>query len=902
MNFDPRNTVFLIDGSSFLYRAYYGLSPLHTPQGEAVQAVYSFCRMIKKLTTKFSPEFLVLVWDSKGKTTRHELFPSYKATRQAPPSDLFTQKEHITTFAGLIGLFQISQSGIEADDIMFSLAQEYGQQGKAIVFITADKDMGQALKKDVYLYDPFKDVIFDYDTLSQKMEFPIEKLPLYFSMLGDASDNIPGVKGIGKKGATDLAKQFNSIDDLYKHIDQVSKERTRSLLLEHKSDALLSHNLFLLQYHPTNTELSDAAFDLAMWSCARPLFAQLSFKSLVREIDEVAGSNADIPVADNALTHESIMVTSREALQDIADLIRLKGICAIDTETDGLDVLRARLVGISICVEKGKAYYIPCGHLTGEEQLSCDELHAVLQPVFANASIKKYMHHAKFDELILAAHGMEVRGLAFDTMLAARLLLKDWQRVGLKDLSLYYFNEAMLTYDHVVKQAGYKNFSYVPLACATAYAAADAHQTFKLAALIMPEIEAQGFTELYYQSELPLNELLAQMQTTGILVDVGMLKDFDLKASDHLDQIEDKIFANIGRLKGSINLNSPKQIEHLLFTDLQLPPQKKSAKGTGYSTDQEVLQILSKVHPVPGLILQHRELSKLKNTYIEALPTFVQNDGRIHTTFNQIATATGRLASFEPNMQNIPVGSPYGISIRKAFVPAPGYQFLSADYSQIELRVLAHFSKDENLLQAFTHDLDVHTQTAAGLFGTSLDVVNAEQRQFGKRINFSILYGLTPYGLSKDLDISFKDAKHYIERYFSHYPGVRTWMDGVIEQTKKDGYVTTLGGRRRYIPGIYEKNKVLYDEACRIAINTIAQGTAADIMKWGMISVQRALDEKKLDARILLQIHDELLIEVAHHQMEEVQKLVKQSLEEIVVWEIPLKVATSYGLNWDEVS
>lgn len=904
--FEPKHTVFLIDGSSFLYRAYYGVRPLHTSKGVPVQAVFSFCRMIKKLVDNFSPEYIAIVWDSKGKTTRHEMYQEYKATRQAPPSDLFEQKALIVEFANLIGIAQIQQQGIEADDIMYSIAQERAKEGDTTVLVTSDKDMGQALNGSIVLYDAFKDSFMDTPAFEQKYGFAPDKLAFYFALLGDTSDNIPGVKGIGDKGATDLVKQFASLQDMYDNLDKVTKERVKSALLANKDNAFLSYQLFVLQYHPSGLSKEQMFFNKENWVKAREFFAELDFKSLVKEIDQqIAIAGGVVPsVAKKMAQYEFITVTTTQQLGDLCHALKEKKAFGIDTETTGLDAMANDCVGISISVEAGKSYYVPFGHKTGEQQLTKEQIFTALRPFFEDANYKKYFHNAKFDLHVLEQVGLTVNGLAFDTLVAANLVVKEWQRIGLKYLSEYYFDEPMLTFEEVVKNNKYKNFSYVPLELATTYAASDAHQTLRLVPLLEKELKQEKMEDLYNQIEFPLISVLYEMEKRGIYLDVKQLEELNKRVTQEIKSLEAQIILLAGEKYRDINLNSPRQIEQLLFVELQLPPQKKSAKGTSYSTDQEVLEALAAIHPVPGLLLRYRELFKLKSTYIDALPNYVNpKTGCIHTTYSQTAVATGRLSSYDPNLQNIPADSSgYGIEIRGAFKPKPGHIFLSADYSQIELRVLAHLSQDKNLIDAFLAGHDIHAQTASRLFDVPLALVSHEQRQIGKRINFSILYGLTPYGLSKDLNIPFKEAKHYIEKYFAQYPGVQEWMEKVIVDCKHTGYVQTLWGHRRYVPTIHEKNRVMYEEARRIAINTVAQGTAADIMKIGMINLDRALKEQGLDAHLVLQIHDELLISVHESQKEQAEQLTKSMLQSVVNWEIPLSVTTRFGSDWKEVT
>lgn len=907
MNFDIKKTLFLIDGSSFLYRAYYGIKPLHAPTGEAVQAVFSFCRMIKKLIDAYAPENIVLVWDSKGKTTRHEIYADYKATRQAPPSDLFEQKKYIVEFAELIGMPQLVQSGIEADDLMYSLAKDWMVDAdKTVVFVTLDKDMGQALTlgQQVYLLDAFKDQFSDAVEVQEKIGVPVEKIPFYFALLGDSSDNIPGVRGIGKKTAQDLANQFDSMEDMYSRLHEIKKAGVKTALLTYKDDAFLSFQLFLLQYQPRNLTPEQLFFDVKDWNKARPLFETLGFKSLVAGAGETKQERArDIQSKiDYWSTYNFITVTTQQQLYEMCEYLKNKGAFAIDTETTGLQALEVALVGISICADEERAYYIPCGHQTNEAQLPCTEIIETLRPILESTQYKKYLHNAKYDQLVLSSYGIELEGIALDTLIGANLIIKEWQSASLKKLSHAFFNEEMLTFEDVVKSYKYKDFSFVPHQLAALYSCADSYQTYRLVGVIEDAFKKEPkIHELYKNIEHPLTQVLYEMEKEGVNLDVHLLEELGKKVAADITRIETEIAQVVG--KDTINLNSPTQMEYLLFSVLQLPPQKKSPTGK-FSTDQEVLKILATLHPIPALIIKYRELTKLKNTYIDALPTYVnKNTNRLHTTFSQTAVATGRLASSNPNLQNIPADSAgYGIEVRAAFEAGPGRVFISADYSQIELRVLAYLSQDKNLMNAFLQGYDIHTETSARLFEVALAAVTHEQRQLGKRINFSILYGLTPYGLSKDLGISFKDAKKYIERYFEQYPQVSEWMLSVVEYAKKHGYVETHWGRRRYIPTIYEKNRTMYEEACRIAVNTVAQGTAAEIMKLGMIAVRKELLAKYRTSYIVLQIHDELIVSAPESDAVEVELLVKQALEDVVKWNVPLVVTTRSGSDWKEIT
>jgi DNA polymerase I len=723
-------------------------------------------------------------------------------------------------------------------------------------------------------------------------------------LLGDSSDNIPGVRGIGKKTAVDLVNQFDSLEDMYSRLHEIKKAGVKTALINNKDNAFLSFQLFLLQYHPLNLSLEQLFFDAQGWNKARPLFEELGFKSLTAGAGETKQERVQNiqDKLDYWKAYNFKVVNTTQQLREMCEDLKEKGAFAIDTETTGLQALEVDLVGISVCADEQSAYYVPCGHKTDEVQLPYAEVIATLKPILENPQYKKYLHNAKYDMLVFSAHGIELAGVALDTLIGANLIIKEWQSASLKKLSHSFFNQEMLSYDDVVKRNKYKDFSFVPVELAALYSCADSYQTFRLVAIIEDAFKKeQKIHELYTAIEHPLIEVLYEMEKEGVNLDTHLLHELDKKVVADLTVIEAAIAQVVG--KETINLNSPSQMEYLLFSVLQLPPQKKSPTGK-YSTDAEVLKVLAALHPIPALVIKYRELTKLKNTYIDALPTYVnKKTDRLHTTFSQTAVATGRLASSNPNLQNIPAdANGYGIEVRAAFKAGAGRVFISADYSQIELRVLAYLSQDKNLLHAFLQGHDIHTETSARLFEVALAAVTHEQRQLGKRINFSILYGLTPYGLSKDLGVSFKDAKKYIERYFEQYPQVSEWMLSIVEYAKKHGYVETFWGRRRYIPTIYEKNRTMYEEACRIAVNTVAQGTAAEIMKLGMIAVRKELLEHYPDSFIVLQIHDELIISAPESDAVDVEKLVQRVLESVVECNVPLVVTTRSGADWKEIT
>lgn len=893
LNFD--NSIFVIDGSSFLYRAYYSIYSLTTKDGIAVNAVYGFCRMIKKLIDAYEPRYMALVWDSPGKTVRHQIYENYKAGRQAAPSDLFSQKELIKEFADMIGLKQVQMESIEADDLMYSIAKKFSSH-MDVILVTSDKDLRQALSENVFILDPFKDQIMDQKVIEEKNGFPLDRLIFYYSLIGDSSDNIPGVKGVGAKTAQELAQKFKSLEDLYENLNNVSSERMRRLLIEGKDDAFLSRELFQLKVYEIDIDKDLYSFSKTNLNNAYSFFERLDFKSFLKKLE----TKKQVETVNLHNKYNFRTVTNHDELKQICDEIKKHKRFAIDTETTNEGALLGKMVGFSLCYVEGTSYYIPFEHQTGEDQLTKEQILPLLKEILEDESIEKCLHNAKFDILVFETFGINPKGPFFDTIIAASLLFPEGQKLGLKSLSANLLNDPMFHFKDLVGKDTYRDFSLVPIERATEYAAADAHQTFLLWKLFEKGLEEKDLRSLFDNLEIPLVGVLSKMEKEGIYIDVDLLQEINTKVTTELTEIHKQILDLVGIQFEELNLNSPKQLSQLLFDHLKLVPLKKTAGKTIRSTDNEVLKYLAKSHPVPELIMRYRELFKLKSTYLEALQLYVNpNTKRIHTSFNQIAVATGRLSSSDPNLQNIPV---YKFNVRSAFKAQEGYCFISADYSQIELRVLAHFSKDPALVEAFLHNKDIHAITASKLFGVPVEEVISDQRQLGKKINFSILYGLTAHGLASDLGISHSLAKEYIDKFMAQYPQISTWMKKVIEFTKEKGYVETYLGRRRYLPGIQEKNKTLFDLARRAAINTVAQGTAAEIVKLGMIKLDKALKEQNLNAKILLQIHDELLIECPIEQLETTVNVVKNVLENVLEWEIPLLISTRVGSNWQEVT
>ncbi len=907
------NALFILDGSYLLYRSYYGLSPLKTSKGVPTQAIYGFVRTLKKIIDEYDPQALVIVWDGKKKTFRSEIYPEYKATRQAAPSDLSEQKKSIQEILTSMNICQLTQEGFEADDIIATIA--HNEIKRQVVLICPDKDMYQLLRKDLIILDPFKETLISQESYEQKIGFPINRLPDYFALLGDASDNIPGVKGIGAKGAQKLFTIYNSLDNLYEKIEQVTPKGVQQKLIDQKENAYLSKKLFKLEPIDMTYDVASCIFNKKNWDNAKPLFAQFEFKQL-------AGDTPPPQMVQKEPEEKPwtcITIQDEQALDDMIKLIKRTGFCALDTETDGVPVMQTSLIGISFAVDEQEAYYIPVGHeqarqlsigeQTEKKELCTGQLNKKyvlkkLRPLLEDPNIKKFLHHAKYDELVLMNQGIKPEGTSFDTLLAANLF-KDQERINLKALSLLYLNEPMKKFKEVLKKRAH--FGHVPIDEAATYGAYDSLQTLKLKHILEKKLNNEPkLKKLFEEIDMPFHNILRTMEFHGIAVDIKTIQELNKKIEAKNEAIEKKLLATIedlapGKLP-NLNLNAPRQIEVLLFDILGLTPIKKSSKGSR-STDQEVLLKLRDIHPIPGMIVQHREYAKLKNTYLDSLPKHLNPlTGRIHTSFSQTSVITGRLSSSEPNLQNIPASQGAGMELRSAFKAPQGKILISADYSQIELRILAHMSEDPSLKEIFQKNLDVHAQTAAQLFNVELSKVTHEQRQLGKKINFSILYGLTPYGLSQDLNITPSEAKTYISSYFEQYPGIASWMNSTVAFAKQYGYVETLYGRRRRIPQINERNKNLFEAARRIAINSPVQGTQADLMKICMLEIDKRLRNEKLSGFFALQIHDEIILETPNLEANETIALLQETMENIVQWEIPLAVTIRTGASWEAIS
>jgi DNA polymerase I len=886
-----KQTLYLIDGSSYIFRAYYGVRQnLSTTTGLPTNALYGFVTMLQRVIRDENPDFLVIAFDSKEKTFRHEMYPQYKANREAPPEDLERQFPYFEPIVKAHNIRSIRIPGVEADDIIGTLARQGKNEGLQVVIVSGDKDMMQLIGPDVHMLDTMKGKRFEGKDVIEKFGVGPDRVIEVMGLMGDSSDNIPGVKGVGPKTAAELIQKFDSIQNLYEHIDEIDKKKLKEKLEADKENALLSHRLVTID---TNLNLDCSMDELKAQEVDREaltrLFTELEFSSLIpREEKESAPARQ---------VYETILTET--AFETLLGELNSTGIFALDMETTSLYPVSAETVGISFAFKGRTACYIPLTHryLGVPEQLDKTWVFEKLKLLLENPDIKKVGHNIKYDLIVLQSEGVFLQGIAFDTMLASYVLNPSRRGHGLDDLAMELLGHKTITYKEVAgtgaKQIG---FDEVEVERATEYAAEDSDITWRLYENLQPKLTDE-LLELFNAIEIPLLEVLAEMELNGIFLDKNHLARLAQKIDAELKTLETSIYRIAGE---TFNINSPKQLAVILFEKLKLPVVKKTK--TGYSTDVSVLEELASQHELPDKICSYRQLGKLKSTYVDALPKEIdRRTGRVHTSFNQMVAATGRLSSSNPNLQNIPIRTEMGQEIRKAFIAEDGNLLMSSDYSQIELRILAHLSQDENLIRAFQKGEDIHSRTAAEIFGTSLEAVDKDARRMAKAVNFGIIYGLSAFGLSRQLKISMQDAKKFIDQYFALYPQIKTFMDGAIARAREKGFTTTIMNRKRYLPDIGSKNRQVREAAERIAINSPIQGSAADLIKVAMIRLSRQMKQRKLQSKMILQVHDELLFECPPGEKQEMHALVKQEMEGVYEFSVPLIVDIGWGNNWNEV-
>ncbi|MFC1865973.1 DNA polymerase I [Chloroflexota bacterium] len=898
----------LIDGNSLLHRAYHVIPPLTVSRtGEMVGAVYGFASMLLKAIAELKPTHYAIAFDKKGPTFRHRLYDRYKAHRPPTPPELIGQLGRVRQLveAFNIPIFELDE--YEADDVIGSLSQQASGQGIDSVIVTGDADAMQLVSSRTSVFYPkpggsFSDAVI-YDTAAVNLKYGVspENIADMKALVGDKSDNIPGVAGIGNKTTAKLIQQFGGIDHIYAHIDEVTPEKLQTRLRQNEDIARKSKVLATIVLEtPVKLELEEAETGRFNRRKTADLFRELEFASLLPRLPDTGGVEMDtgtiIPAPQEQLDY-SIICTA-ETLDELAVRLNKAGSFAFDTETTGLNTMTAQPVGISLSVKAGEAYYIPVGHIGLErvQQLSLEAVIKKLKPVFEDEKIAKIAQNAKYDIEILLGQGVEVENMAFDTMIAAHLLGE--KSIGLKALTFSKLGIEMTPITELIG-SGSKQLcmNQVEIERTSDYACADADMTGRLAEMFATGLKEQGLWQLFTGVEMPLLPVLVKMERNGIALDTELLSRMSQRMGDRLTQLEQEIYKNAGH---EFNIKSSQQLGSVLFEELKLPTGRKTKSG--YSTDATILEELRCVHPIIEPIIEYRILSKLKSTYIDALPALVdKKTKRLHTCFNQTRTATGRLSSSDPNLQNIPVRGEQGREIRQAFIAPPGYYLFSADYSQIDLRVLAHLSQDAALLETFHNDGDIHTATAMRLFSVAEDEVTQDMRRLAKTVNFGVIYGMSGYGLEQATELSREEAEKFINSYFEKYPQVESYLETTRKQAREKGYVESILGRRRAIPEINSPNKNLREAAERMAINMPVQGTSADIIKVAMVQLDKEMGKHRLQSKLLLQVHDELIFEVPENELAEIRKLALDIMSTSIKISLPLKVDVKTGRNWGQM-
>ena len=887
--------LYLIDGSSYIYRAFYAVKDLSTSEGLPTNAVYGFLGMLKRVLKEKGPTYLAVALDAPGPTFRHHLSPDYKATRPQMPEPLAHQFPYIKRLIAAYGIPLLEVNGVEADDIIGTLTAWAAGQGREVVIVSGDKDLLQLVSSRVCLWDTMKDVVVGPQEVEQRYGVPPSQLREVMGLAGDSSDNISGVPGIGLKTAERLIREFGSIENLLANLAKVPSARERNKLEAHAAQARLSRELVTLNcqvsLEPDWERLRIGTTDRRALAA---LFRELEFRRFLQEL-EGGGTITD---GSRRLIDAELITTAGQLETLVTRLAEVSEI-GVRVVRGGDHPMAAELVGIALAWGPENAGYLPLGEGSAEEGPRLERRTALeaVAPLLRDQTVGKVSHNSKLTWLALKRYGIELAGLRFDPMLAAYLLDPEQRVQLLSVLAKEYLGEALAsTEDLTGSGRNQRPVSSLGPAELAPVAAGEAACALRLAPLLQARLEAEQLDLLFHSIELPLVRVLARMEFSGVRVEVAALE----KLSADLDQRLELSIEQIHRLAGGpFNVNSPQQLGMVLFDKLALPVAKKTK--TGYSTDMEVLAGLAPRHPLPAEVLRYRSLIKLKNTYVDALPRLVNSEtGRIHTSYNQTGTVTGRLSSSEPNLQNIPVRTAEGRVIRRAFVADPGSHLLAADYSQIELRILAHYSRDEVLVASFHKGEDIHLRTAAEVFGVDANAVTAEMRRQAKTINFGIIYGMSPFGLARELGIPQAVARAFIQRYFERYAGVCAYVEQMPLRAREQGFVTTLFQRRRFLPDISSRNRNLRQFAERTAINTPIQGSAADMMKLAMIQIDSALETKGLPARMIMQVHDELVFEVEQEAVPEVAALVRERMESAGRLEVPLLVAVGHGPNWDE--
>ncbi|MCG6918777.1 MAG: DNA polymerase I [Deltaproteobacteria bacterium] len=889
-------TLYLIDGSSYIYRAFYAVRHLSTSSGIPTNAIYGFVGMLNRILRERGPSHIAIALDAPGPTFRHDLSPDYKATRPKMPEDLAKQIPFIKRLIEAFGIPNLEIPGYEADDIIGTLAVWASGQGAKVVIVSGDKDMLQLVTPQVQMWDTMKDEVFGPAEVEEKFGVPPAQLVEVMGLAGDSSDNIPGVPGVGPKTAQRLIKEFGSIDNLLSKLEKVTKEREREKLKAHAEQATMSRELAEIKCDvPLEKDWEQFELGKSDRQALVALYRELEFKKFLQQMEGEKDTQES-----GKMRADYKLITSLEAMEKIISRALKTKKVAISVMTAEENAFGSDLVGLALAWEGERGcHYFPFGEIHKSEDKQLDGHSAVnlLAPLLADPHIAKVVHHSKKAWIDLKRQGIELSGIHFDPMLAAYVLDPSKRVQDLEVIAKEYLNESLASYHDLVGTGRNRRaLADLPVEQILAYAGDQAVYSLQLSTVLEEKIKEANQTRLFRDIEIPLVRVLARMEMKGVKIDVALLENLDKDFSARLEEMVEKIFDLAGE---SFNINSPQQLGRILFDKLALPISKKTK--TGYSTSVDVLTALAPYHPLPREVLDYRSLTKLKNTYIDTLPRMVnQITGRIHTSYNQTGTVTGRLSSSEPNLQNIPVRTEEGREIRRAFVADSGHSLISADYSQIELRILAHYSRDEALIDAIRKGEDIHLRTAAEIFEVEAHEVTAEMRRQAKTINFGIIYGMSAFRLAKDLGIPQKKGRQIIERYFDRYEGVRTYMEETPKLARKQGFIATLLNRKRFLPDLKSGNHNVRQFAERTAINTPIQGSAADIIKMAMIRIDAELERKSLPARMIMQVHDELVFEVEAGRARDVATLVQHEMESVVSLAVPLVVEVGIGFNWNE--
>jgi DNA polymerase-1 len=889
----------LIDGSSYLYRAFHALPALSNSQGEPTGALHGVLTMIRKLLRDERPAHIAVVFDAPGKTFRDEIYSEYKATRPPMPDELRSQVQPILDAVEAMGLPLLRVPGVEADDVIGTLCAQAGERGLEVLVSTGDKDLAQLVTDKVTLINTMDDTRMDRDAVKAKFDVWPEQIVDYLALVGDSSDNIPGVPKVGPKTASKWLNLYDSADGIVEHAEEI-KGKVGESFRDNIESMRLSHELATIR---TDVELEIGIDDLDAGdgdaAALRKLYSHFELRSLLRQLDEETGDTPELPEETPNTEYETVL--DKKAFDAWLKKIGKAKLVAFDTETNSLDYMNAEIVGLSLAVAAGDACYVPLAHdyPGAPEQLARDEVLAALKPWLEDETRQKVGHHLKYDAHVLARYDIALRGMAFDSMLESYVLNSVATRHDMDSVARQYLGKETIHYEDVAgKGAKQLTFNQVDIETASPYAAEDADITLQLHETLWQQLgDVPPLRQVYEDIEQPLVRVLLDMEETGVLVDREMLKVQSKEFGKKMARLEKKAHELAG---GPFNLGSPKQLQEILFEKQGLPVLRKTPKGQP-STAEDVLVELAGDYELPAVIIDYRGVSKLKSTYTDKLPLMInERSGRIHTSYHQAVAATGRLSSADPNLQNIPIRTEDGRRIRQAFIAPRGHVLLAADYSQIELRIMAHLSGDKGLLDAFEKELDVHRATAAEVFGAQLDDVTDEQRRSAKAINFGLMYGMSAFGLARQLGIARGEAQEYIDVYFDRYPGVKQYMDDIRKTASEKGYVETVFGRRLYLPEINARNAQRRQYAERSAINAPMQGTAADIIKRAMIDVHTWLHDKEPGARMIMQVHDELVFEVHKKALETVTSEVTKRMNGAAKLKVPLKVDVGTGTNWDE--